>query len=155
MATNSIKLDDTSISYVTLSQAYTQVMLNDKEFQLKTFLWRDFMPTIVPNNYVEKSTIPGSHLIAKLRISTVDNSEFPVEVKAYQVWIILNETQIWNTSNIEEQPRSSTNQVLTITIRNGPKWGPKVTVDVVVQLINTDGKTVLLQAKQQTIGCTS
>ncbi|UJR16950.1 hypothetical protein I4U23_003848 [Adineta vaga] len=105
---------NTSVSYEILSKVPVQVTINNKEFQLATFLWRDFMPRIVPDNYVETSSIPGSHLIAKLKISTIDNSEFPSDIKVNRVWIILNKTQIWETSVQEGESRVVTNSVLSV-----------------------------------------
>ena len=154
MATNFIDSGSASVGKATLLQAPVQISINGKELRLETYLWRDFMPTIVPDDYVETSTIPGSALIAKLKISTVDKSEFPADVKADLAWIILDNGQIWTTPVIEERPRISTNPVLEVMARNGPKWGPHVNVDVVVQLTNTAGETVLLQAKHQKIGRT-
>lgn len=154
MATNSDNPENVSIPYVTLSQASAQVSLNGKEFQLSTHIWRDFMPRIVPDDYVETSTIPGSELMALLKIRTADGSIFPTNIRAKLAWIILNESHVWETAVAEEMPRSSSGSVLQVMARKGPKWGPKVNVDVVVQLADEKENTALLQAKHQRISRT-
>jgi hypothetical protein len=37
---------------------------------------------------------------------------------------------------------------------NGPKWGPNVTVDVIVRLRDSTGHAAHLRARGQTIGAT-
>ena len=154
MATNSGNPENVSIPYVTLSQAPTQASLNGKQFRLSTHLWRDFMPRIVPDDYVETSTIPGSELMALLKIGTADGSMFPANIRAKLAWIVLNESHVWETAVAEEMPRSSSSSVLQVMARKGPKWGPKVNVDVVVQLADDKENSVLLQVKHQRIGRT-
>ena len=112
------------------------------------------MPTIVHDSYAEVPTIPGSFLIAALTINTEDCSDFPDRVRANLAWFILDETHIWNTTIVEENSRTPGAKYLRVMARRGPKWGPKVSVDVVIQLENIDGDTVLLQAKRQNINQT-
>lgn len=151
MATHSDSSKNLSIAYATLSQAPAQASLNGKEFQLKTHLWHDFMPRIVPDGYVETSTIPGSPMLALLEIGTAGRGQFPANIRAKLAWIILDESQVWETAVAEEMPRSSSDSVLRVMARKGPKWGPHINVNVVVQLVDDKDNTVLLQAKHQPI----
>ena len=85
-----------------------------------------------------------------LRISTSDGSGLPTSVTADRVWAILGE-QIWQATPSETGGRDGTSPVYELSIRDGPKWGPGVTVDVVIRLQDGSGRTALLGAANQLI----
>ncbi len=121
--------------------AATSVVLAGKALTLSTYLWRDFQP-ISPSD--------GRALAGVLRISTSDGSGLPTSVTADRVWVILGE-QLWQTTPSETGGRDGTSPVYESSIRDGPKWGPGVTVDVVIRLGDGSGRTVLLRAANQLI----
>ena len=143
--------NDASMTHAILSQTPELASIGGKQYRLKTSIWRDFMPRIVQDSCAEMSTIPGSCLIAALTISTEDSSDFPDSVTANLAWFILDETHIWKTKIVEESSRTPGAKYLRVMARHGPKWGPKVSVDVIIQLENVNGDTALLQAKRQNI----
>lgn len=148
MNDKTIRVDNESVPWTTLTSAPTQVSMDGTFYRLDTSIWRDFMPIC------EQS---GRPMIAILKIETVDSSPIPPNVQADMAWIIYGKNeaaQIWKTPVVEERPRGSADAArhyIQVTARNGPKWGPHVNVDVVVQLKNSKGQTVLLQATDRRI----
>ncbi len=119
------------------------VDIASREYSLETFLWRVFMPISPPD---------GKPLIAIARVSAVDLEPFPEDLDADKLYVIHGD-QVWVTDfSGESRPVVPDHQLERIA-RNGPKWGPGVTVDVVVKLVG-GGETWLLRASDQMIGRT-
>ena len=119
-------------------------------YRLETYLWRDFAPG--PDMGPE-----GKPLIAVAKVTVVDDTAaFPAAVTVDRMWVI-NGNEIWQTVPREEQPRGSSGKVETIEVvgREGPRWGPGITVDVIVRLRGPGGATTLLRAAAQPIHRTS
>ena len=110
---------------------------------LTTSLWRDFMPISPPD---------GKPLIAVMQIRTDDGSPVPAGIAADPSWGIYGD-EVWS-SFVEPRPRSETGPIYEVVARNGPKWGPGVSVDVVVRLRDAEGRVVLLRAEKQPITAT-
>jgi hypothetical protein len=121
--------------------APTSVVLAGTTLTLSTYLWRDFQPISPPD---------GQALSGVLRVSTADGSAVPSSITADKVWIIL-ESQVWTGTPSETGNRGGTASVYELVVRNGPKWGPGVAVDVVIRLQDGSGCTVLLRAANQPI----
>jgi hypothetical protein len=110
---------------------------------LSASLWRDFMPP---------SPEDGRPLIAVARVQTADQIPVPTNLRATDVWVVLG-SDVWRAPFREERPRSDTAPDYEVVARDGPKWGPDVTVDLVVRL--TDGRRAwLLRAADQRIAAT-
>jgi hypothetical protein len=112
--------------------------------RLEAALWRDFQPSSPPD---------GKPLIAGLRVLTIDGASIPSTLRADSVWIY-NGAAVWAASVTEEQSRSAGGSFFEVVARNGPKWGPGIEVDVVVQLRDAAGHALLLQAPRTLIGRT-
>jgi hypothetical protein len=104
-------------------------------------MWRDFMPISPPD---------GRPLAAVLTIRTEDGSPVPPTITADTSWVI-HDADVW-TAAVEERPRAETAPAYEVIARNGPKWGPGITVDVVVRLIDSTGRAFRLRAAAQPIG---
>ena len=118
-------------------------------YSLETYLWRDFMPgTDVGSN--------GRPLIAVAKVAVNDDTAaFPAAVTVDRMWVIDGE-RVWEAVPREEQPRGGSRvDVVEVVARDGPRWGPGITVDVVVRLRGPGGATVLLRAPAQPIHRTS
>jgi hypothetical protein len=126
-----------------LTSAPTRVVAGGKSLTLTASLWRDFMPISPPD---------GKPLIAVMQVRTDDGSPVPAGIAADTSWVIYGD-EVWS-SFVEPRPRSETGPIYEVIARNGPKWGPGVTVDVVVRLRDSDGRVVLLRAEKQTITAT-
>jgi len=77
------------------------------------------------------------------------------DIDATRIWVI-NDSEVWeSTFSDEERPESVPEFKLEKVARNGPKWGPHITVDVVVRVIDSITDDVfLLKAADQYIGMT-
>ena len=127
-----------------LATAPTRVSIGGKILMVETSLWRDFQPIAPPD---------GKPLIAVLHIKTEDGSGVSDAVRADMVWV-LNGAQTWSAVPQEERERAETSPVYELVAREGPKWGPGISVDVIVRLRSTDGRAFLLRAADQPIGAT-
>jgi hypothetical protein len=126
-----------------LTSAPTRIVLGGRTLTLDASLWRDFMPVSPPD---------GKPLAGALRIKTEDGSAVPAGVAADTAWVV-HLSEVWSTLVIP-QPRENTAPVYEVSVMNGPKWGPNVTVDVIVRLRDSTGHAALLRARGQTIGAT-
>jgi hypothetical protein len=127
-----------------LRAAPTNVVLSGKRLQLGVSLWRDFMPIAPPD---------GRPLAGVLQVQTDDRSRVPADVRADAVWIV-NGADLWSTVPREDRPSGDGRPDYEVIVRDGPKWGPNVGVDVVVRLVDAGGRTALLSARNQIIGAT-
>lgn len=123
-----------------LEDAPTQVQVDGHALTLDAYLGRDFMPVAPPD---------GQPLAAVLRIRTVDGSPFPTGVSADKVSVVYAD-QVWTAPAREENPSQDAN-VLQVIARNGPRWAPGATVDVIVYLRDAAGREHLLRAPNQRI----
>ncbi|MDB4881438.1 MAG: S-layer protein [Gemmatimonadetes bacterium] len=111
---------------------------------LETQLWRDFQPVAPPD---------GQPLIVVARVRTSDGSALAPGLRADSVWVMFGE-KAWSTRAVQEQPRASTASYLEVVARDGPKWGPGVSVDVVVRVMDGSGRPVYVRAANQRINRT-
>jgi len=102
-----------------------RVEIDGREYTLAASLWRDFMPMAPPN---------GESLIAALRVSPADAMPPLANLAIDHVWVLNGEKQwsvaVGKPSGGGQSPATQ----LELSVRGGPKWGPGITVDVVVRL---------------------
>lgn len=122
-----------------LRAAPLTVTLAGATLALETSLWRDFQPSSPPD---------GKPLIAVMRVRTAGGSPMPPAVRADAAWVVYGD-RVWSAAVAEEYPREASS--FEVVAREGPKWGPGVTVDVVVRLRDAGGATALLRATAQPI----
>jgi hypothetical protein len=101
---------------------------------LYAFLWRDFMPISPPE---------GKPLIASLEVRTMDSVALPTDLSIEAAFVVLGD-EIWSSYPQVETACSSPDCIRAIS-RQGPRWGPDVTVDVVVQIASGSTPGVLLR----------
>ena len=146
--------ENSPVSLKDLRSAPAEIVLDSKPLSLTAFPWRDFMPG---NLYGAE----GSPLMVGLRVTASDAKPFPSGVRIDRAWVILG-GQIWEVLNLRTQLKSpADNQNGWIncsesfgcqaTIREGPRWGPSVEVDVVVRLTDKGGQHYLIQSQKQKI----
>lgn len=126
-----------------LRQAPESVVIGGRTLRLTTEIWRDFMPISPPD---------GKPMVARMVISTLDGSPLPSGVSVDRAWLFLGE-QTWETGNLQPESLEPGAPSLAVVARDGPKWGPGVTVDVVVRLRDHEAAH-LLQARGQPIQAT-
>jgi hypothetical protein len=123
-----------------VTTAPTHVAAGGQTITLTASIWRDFMPPTPPD---------GRPLIAVLQVKTESGAAVPAGVIADKAWIISGQ-DIWSTL-VNERPRAETAPFYEVVVRDGPKWGPGIAVDVVVRLTETSGRAFLLRAPNQVI----
>ena len=143
------------VSVKELRNAPIEIVLDGKSLSASAGLWRDFSPGPAGNR----------PLMASLKVTTSDKTAFPSGVRMDRAWILFEE-QIWEvpdfrfrgkriSDNKEMWIMCSISRGCEISTAEGPEWSPGVLVDVVMQLIDKEGKRHLIQAKQQKIEATS
>ena len=121
-----------------LRSAPAQLLFGGATVHLDTYLWRDFQPITPPD---------GKPLIASLRVVSVGGAAIPTTLQADSAWIV-NGDVAWASAVVQEQPRSDPSS-FQVVAREGPKWGPGIDVDVVLQLRDATGQAFLLGASGQ------
>ena len=117
-----------------IASAPELVETTSREYTLETYLWRDFMPICPPD---------GKPLIAKVKVTAVDLEPFPEGLDADKLYVIHGD-DVWVTDFSDELPPPGVpDHQLDRIARDGPKWGPGVTVDVVVRLVGGGGPWLL------------
>jgi hypothetical protein len=140
-----IQRTPSTVSLQDLRAAPEKVEINGSEYTLETDLWRDFMPVSPPD---------GSPLMALVKIKAAGETAISSKIDATRLWVVKDE-EIWETEFTSEE-FSTTGDTLEKVARDGPKWGPEITVDVVVKIVvkilgSKSGKSYLLKASNQYI----
>jgi len=120
--------------------APAEVVVGGVTVRLETYLWRDFEPF---------SPADGKPLIAVLRIKSRDGTAIPSTLSVDSVWVVNGETA-WVAKATQEYPPADSSYIEFVA-RDGPKWGPGVTVDVVLRLRESTGDPLFLRATAQPI----
>jgi hypothetical protein len=128
------------VSRAQLASAPTRIVSAGVEFTLTAFLTRDFMPISPPD---------GKPLGGVLRIKTENGTPVPAGIVVTASWILFN-SETWSAS-VEQRPRAETRPNYEVIVRDGPKWGPDVMVDVIVRVRDSTGAELLLRAPKQLI----
>jgi hypothetical protein len=108
---------------------------------LESDLWRDFQPSSPPN---------GKPLIALVRVRATGGAPILPSVRVVGLWVV-NGTDVWTATPREEQQRDPGASTFEVVAREGPKWGPGITVDVIAGLRDGAGAVSLLRAPAQRI----
>ena len=138
-----VSAPDSPLPYdVTLAQLASAPEILDRpeqDYHLETDLWRDFMPFSPPD---------GRPLAAVVRLVSTD--PIPGDVKLVYLWVV-NGNQVWAT-RFAEEPLVWENTIQGFA-NGGPKWGPGISVDVVVG-VKFGRELRLVRAAEQPIGRT-
>ena len=128
------------VSLSVLKSAPLTVVADGQRLTSSAALWRDFMPISPPD---------GKALAAGIRIATEDGSPVSPRVVVDTTWVV-HGSEVWQATP-EQRPRIETSPAYEVVARDGPKWGPGVSVDVVVRLTDSGGRKTLLRAADQMI----
>ncbi len=124
--------------YCYVSSSKTDI--ENRTYHLEILLGRDFMPITPPN---------GEPLSVVVRIKPNDSINFPKTLDVRNVWVIKN-FMYWR-SKLETLETPYGTNYLVKAARGGPKWGPGITVDVLVQLVNNNDKLYYMKVENQMI----
>ncbi len=120
------------------------ITINNQQFELEAYLWRDFMPV---------SPVDGQPLISINWLTTVDQSPIPSNIRMIQQYVVYGNL-VWQADYCCE-PTYPENYKMERVSRNGPKWGPRIKVQVVALIKNTDtNRTYLIRTNEVLIART-
>ena len=119
--------------------ASEEVAMGNLTYSLETYMWRDFMPISPPD---------GKPLIVIIKIIAIDTEEFPLTISIERLWLI-NGLAIKSTLATNEYKIYG--NTLEMVFHNGPKWGPGISIDIVVKLKYMDFRSYYLKAFNQPI----
>jgi hypothetical protein len=122
-----------------LASAPETLDLPQQDYRLESDLWRDFMPM---------SPEDGRPLIAVARLKSTDQQPIPDDVKLIYLWVVDGD-RMWATKFSEPPIRSG--DTIQRVARDGPKWGPGISVDVVVGVTIGSSELRLVRASDQLI----
>ncbi len=118
-----------------------QITLGGKTFTLSSYIWRDFMP-------IQEENGSGLFVVAQLvstDSSTISNNVLPLR------HFLIKENEIWKASFSEvRRPQPF---LVEGFVAGGPKWGPALQVDLVMEL-QYEGKFYRILAKNQEVNGT-
>jgi hypothetical protein len=101
---------------------------------LYAHLWRDFMPISPPE---------GTPMIATFDVRALTSASLPPDLSVEAAFVVFGD-QVW-ASWPEAEGSCDVQRCVRGTSRDGPRWGPDVEVDVVVQVASGSDPGVLLR----------
>lgn len=110
-------------------QSADTLSIDGHRYILDAILYRDFMPISPPE---------GKNLISINRLINIDSVSVPDNLDITDQYVINNDS-IW-LAKYDEQPIESLPYMIEKISFNGPKWGPNISVDVIVKINDSDNK---------------
>ena len=123
-----------------LRQSNDTLTIGDNTLVLKTDLWRDFFPPAEEN---------GSPMVTINKITDIDSVTLQSTINLKKQYV-LKEDEIWTADYSEVKENDF---ILEGIVRDGPKWGPNIEVDVVCEFENS-GIIYRIISKSQLINAT-
>lgn len=112
-------------------KAVDTLTIGPNSFVLAAYLWRDFMPVSPPN---------GKPMISINWLISTDSVKIPYNISMERQYVIY-EDKIWVADYENEAPTPSLPIFkLERVSRNGPKWEPRIYVDVISQIHDSESK---------------
>jgi hypothetical protein len=130
-----------------LNSSTDTIEIGPNKLILKTYLQRDFMPSI-PSS--------GKHpLIASVRMTDIDSVQISSDLDISKVYVI-KENSIWISIPKNLTNSNTSNFILKRVCDNGPEWETNIYVDVVIEITSkSSNNKYLLISKHQYIDKTS
>jgi len=114
-----------------------------RDYVLHATLWRDFMPISPPD---------GKPLNVVVRFVALDGEPIPAGTELTSLWVV-NGIMVWNTSDLKPGATTPDSEIERVA-GGGPKWGPDIRVDVLVEVPFDDESTYKVQVRDQEITAT-
>ena len=126
-----------------LKSAEDTLLIENTKLALDMYLWRDFMPQSPPD---------GKPLRAAINVIPLGNPFIPDGLEVDKFWILKDE-EVWSgpLKSVREDLPAQNRVKLEKMAQGGPKWGPDISVTVVVQIVDGKGNRYLLKASDQKI----
>jgi hypothetical protein len=113
--------------------------------------WQDRMPMAVsrhPNTGLTEPDTRGVNI--GFRLISEHGTPLPITLRVQAIWMV-QDSQIWNGSAIEETVGESNGSSRDFLVHDGPNWESTTPVDVVIKLRDDKGATHLLAVRHQRI----
>ena len=120
-----------------LKTSPTQININGSQLTLDVIIWRDFIPPIETN---------GKPLASKVQLNLIVGTDILSNIHLVRQYVIYGD-DVWYTDLHDIGVNGS---FVEGTSSGGPKWGPDVYVDVVLEF-TYDNKTYKILAPNQWI----
>jgi hypothetical protein len=117
---------DTDVPLSDLAAVPTTVSVDGVPLVVETSLWRDFQPICPPDGYP---------LIAMVRVRTVGSTPLPANLTAERIALVRGD-RAWVARPVRENP-GNVDVPFEVVARNGPKWEPGITVEVILQFADS------------------
>ena len=108
-------------------KAVDTLVIGSNSFVLDAFLWRDFQPI---------SPINGKPMISINWLISTDSVDIPNNISMVKQYVFYGDS-IWVANYENETPSPMPKYKMERVSRNGPKWGPKIYVDVISQIYDS------------------
>lgn len=131
-------VDDDSVFLEMLRSSPDSVFVGTNSFGVEAFLWRDFMPVTEQN---------GDPLRSLVKLQVGDNQILPENVIMMSQYVI-NGDNYW-TADFDDVRNNSQTEIEGLS-SDGPKWGPDIQVDVVLEFA-LDGELYRVMDRNQEI----
>lgn len=105
------------------------IIIDGINFTFHIFLWRDFQPIGPPN---------GTSLLAVVYLVATNVETFPVEKISCNRMMVFYQNDTWSATFVFQEAGYPNPNSLWLGASGGPKWGPFVHVDVILELIYLD-----------------
>lgn len=127
------------------TDAYDTLFLESGAFILDAYIWRDFQPISPPN---------GKPMFSINWLINIDSVKIPDNIDLIKQFVINNDS-IWISDYLNDVRPNQPIYKIEKYSNGGPKWGPKITVDVVAQVYDSLlDKVYYLKCKDVYIGRT-
>ena len=114
------------------SKAVKTLIIGENSFALEAYLWRDFMPSPDPDR---------DAMISINRLTDINSVKIPDNIRMIQQYVIYG-SSVWIANYEKEERPSQPVYIIEEVSRIGPKWGPKIYVDVVSKVYDTNTSKV-------------
>lgn len=133
-------------SLETLRLAVLSIRVGDATLDVDAEAWRSFQPTV---SDTPRSRGEGDPLLALVRLRSTGDP-IPAGLAMDGVYLIRG-SEVAAVTAREEQPRAEGARFAEFMVRDGPRWPPGDSIDVVVALRDDSGRTMLLRAPRVAI----
>jgi hypothetical protein len=116
------------------------VSIGGVPLRISASLWRDFMPS---------AEVDGGRLIAVVKVRA-DSPSAPPPIRATRLAVV-HDLKVWTSPVVNQDGQMPSSPPFQVVARRGPKWGPDVVVDVVLEIQDHDQRRHLVRAADQLI----
>jgi hypothetical protein len=124
---SNIRIDTELISELN-SKSHDTLKIESNKFVLDAFLWRDFMPISPPN---------GKPMISINWLRNIDSTKIPENIDLIKQYVIYKDS-IWVSDYGNKDLTEQSEYKIKKISRDGPKWSPKIYVDVISKINDSD-----------------